>query len=108
MCILISNQSHHILQSVHDCYWSTNIFPSVHTLTTKCIVVLPPVSLPVINSHDILQTWTTERELAGRGEWAVKKQKMIMLEVKFKSNVNVVNRRKHRPWKCSHCHCLSP
>ena len=82
MCIMINDQ--HII-SDH----------SVYTQVTKCVVVLPPVSLPVINSHDILKTWTTERELAGRGEWAVKKQKMIMLEVKFKWNINVVNRRKH-------------
>ena len=54
--------------------------------------MLPPVSLPVINSHDILQTWTTERELAGRGEWAVKKQKMIMLEVKCELQVNDVTK----------------
>ena len=40
------------------------------------------------NPHDNLQKWTTERELAKRGERAVKKQKVIMLEVKFKSNRN--------------------
>lgn len=33
---------------------SLNIFYSVHVLTTKCVVVLPP-HLLVINSHDILQ-----------------------------------------------------
>lgn len=88
MCVLTSDQSHHILQSVH--HWSMNIFHSVHTLTTMHIVVLPACLSPNDKFTWHLQKWTVERELTKRNECAVEKQKMIMIEVKLKLNINEV------------------
>ena len=81
-CILISDGPHHFFQSV-DC-WSLAICSPVHR--HLCVPALSPSD----NPRDIYKGgWWWEG--TGQQRWsAANKWKMIMLEMKFKSNENQV------------------
>ncbi|XP_054942863.1 neutral amino acid transporter 9 [Physeter macrocephalus] len=60
--------------------------PSRWSGMTKQIVQLPPCH-QVVNPHYILQKWRIKRKLANKHKSAKMKQKVIMVEMKFESNI---------------------